>query len=270
MKQRIKILLGHIVFSLRLHRIFLRNRAVIVAFHSVNEDAAHSDINCLPKLFAEYCQFFKRYFEVISLSSLLQRIREQQSVDGCLVVTFDDGYADNLHIAAPILSQAGLPATFFVTTGFIGSDTVAPWDAEINIESKWMSWDELATLHQQGFDIGGHTVTHTNLAEAPGEVAKAEIFECRKTLQDRLQADIPNFAYPFGGRDNFTASCLQLVREAGFECSMSCHGGTVTAGEDVYALHREPITTRHVSPYHFGFDCVLDRVRRENTDRGYL
>jgi peptidoglycan/xylan/chitin deacetylase (PgdA/CDA1 family) len=132
-----------------------------------------------------------------------------------------------------------------------------------------MSWQAVRELQQQGFDIGGHTVTHANLGGVSLETAKLEIANCRATLSEKLGQAVPNFAYPFGGRDNFSVACAEMVRETGFESSVSCHGGTVSASEDVYALHREPITTRHASPYHFGFDCVLDTLRNENIDRGY-
>jgi peptidoglycan/xylan/chitin deacetylase (PgdA/CDA1 family) len=45
------------------------------------------------------------------------------------VVTFDDGYADNLHTALPILQELGIPATFFISTGFIGTEYLYPPDA---------------------------------------------------------------------------------------------------------------------------------------------
>lgn len=255
-KTTVKTLLGRALFALRIHRLLLRGRAVVVAFHSVNDEATVSDINCTPDLFEKYCRFFDRYFNVISLSDLMRKLERGDSVAGDLVITFDDGYKDNHDIAAPILARLNLPATFFVTTGFIESTRNAPWDEKLSLTSEWMSWADVKSLANMGFEIGGHTVTHPSLAHIPHEDAEREIRECKQTLESVLGRDVPHFAYPFGGVDNMSDERITQVSEAAFRCCMSCHGGTVSSQDDVFRLPRAPITTRHLTPYDFGFDCA--------------
>ena len=67
-------------------------------------------------------------------------------INGTAVITFDDGYDDGASVAAPILKNLGLPATFFVTTNFIGSNAQATWDTANSVRSKWMSWADIRRL----------------------------------------------------------------------------------------------------------------------------
>jgi peptidoglycan/xylan/chitin deacetylase (PgdA/CDA1 family) len=70
--------------------------------------------------FAQVCAWARQWFQVLPLAQAVQRLREGTLPARALAISFDDGYADNHDIALPILQRAGLNATFFVSTGFLG------------------------------------------------------------------------------------------------------------------------------------------------------
>ena len=115
-----------------------------------------SPLACSTKDFRAYCAFFARHFHVITLGELLRRMRTGASLSRCLVITFDDGYEDNYLFAAPVLREHGLTACFFITSEFIGSSIRPVWDREYGVPSPWMSWEQVASLREQGFEIGLH------------------------------------------------------------------------------------------------------------------
>lgn len=257
-KGGIKSLLGHILFWPPMHTKFFSNAAVVVAFHRVNDTTAGDGLTCSVALFERYCRFFARYFHVVSLRELLGRLDRGKPLNRELAITFDDGYRDNYEYAAPLLQKWGLPATFFVTTRFIGSDFVPMWDRSNAIRQPWMTWDQVKWLLHQGFDIGSHTQTHSDLGMLSGEVAWQEIHGSRLELQDRLSTSIDHFAYPFGAENHMKESNRQLVRAAGFRCCCSCFGGVNLAGSDAFSLRRMPISSWHISPHQFGTDLALE------------
>jgi peptidoglycan/xylan/chitin deacetylase (PgdA/CDA1 family) len=73
-----------------------------------------------PHHFSEQCAILRRHYVVVPLRDAVATRRE-------VVITFDDGYADNREAAA-ILAAAGLPATFFITIGRIGERCEVWWD----------------------------------------------------------------------------------------------------------------------------------------------
>jgi peptidoglycan/xylan/chitin deacetylase (PgdA/CDA1 family) len=67
-----------------------------------------------PDRFAQHCEILRQRCDVVPLTEAAGDRRQ-------VVITFDDGYADNAHVARPILEDAGLPATFFIAVGRLGS-----------------------------------------------------------------------------------------------------------------------------------------------------
>lgn len=256
MNSSLKSMAGRALLWGGLHRPIMNQTAAIVAFHRVDDAAAHDPISVPVAAFQSFCRLVGRHFHVVALPELLARLSKGEDVSNRLVITFDDGYADNHETAAPILREQGLPATFFIATDLIGTDTQPFWDRKAGIRTRWMTWEQVRDLHRQGFELGAHTRTHANLnALSPAE-ARDEVSGSRNALEDALGAKIRWFSYPFGGRSDFNEDLRALVTDMGFECCLSCHGGLVRAGDSPINLQRVPVNNYYRDFWHFGAALV--------------
>ena len=259
-KDWIKSLSGRALFASRLHKIMGPERGIVVAFHRVNREKDATGLTVSPEMFEKFCRFFSEHFTVVPLTYFVERLEKGQSVDGLLAITFDDGYRDNYDIAAPILKQLNLPATFFVTTNFIETDFVPEWDKEAGLAFPWMSWEQVLSLHAQGFEIGAHTRHHVDLGIATRDHAQEEIHGSRSDLEDKLRSVVRLFAYPFGRANQMSELNRTLVKDAGFRCCCSCFGGMNTRSTDPFMIQRIPISTWFTSPFQFAFEVATSRV----------
>ena len=102
-----------------------------------------------------------------------------------------------------------------------------------------MSWDKVRALRKAGHNIGGHTLSHPNLAHVSGEEAKSEIVGCKKRLEEALGEPIDHFSYPHPALNpQWNSSTLDLTREAGFKSAVLTTCGPVRAGDEPLALKR--------------------------------
>ncbi|MBI5841451.1 MAG: polysaccharide deacetylase family protein [Chloroflexi bacterium] len=138
-------------------------------------------------------------------------------------LTFDDGDADNYDVR-PILAENNLHATFYIVSGFTGTDG-------------FMTADQLRGLYEDGNEIGGHTVSHVKLTEVRGADLRREVCQNRLDLMS-LGFDVVSFAYPFGHYDE---EAKQAVLNCGFNSSRVVTGGpdSVPPG-DAYAVQAMP------------------------------
>lgn len=102
---------------------------LILLYHRVYEAPSDPQLLCVtPQHFAEHLEHLRRQYQVISLADLSKALREGRLPKRAVVITFDDGYADNLFNAKPILERYEAPATVFVTTGYVGQQREFWWD----------------------------------------------------------------------------------------------------------------------------------------------
>lgn len=221
-------------------RVRRRPVANVICLHRVNDDKG-DDLTTPVSVFEQFLRSIKSDYNPISFRQLVESLHRREPIPAnAVAITFDDGYRDNRTIAAPLLKQYDMPATFFVTSDYIGTDRVFPWDSEIGARYPMMSWDDVRDLANMGFDIGGHTMNHIDLGNAPLDVAEREIFGCKARIERELGREIHDFAYPFGRVDAIRDEVREIVRRCGFRSCVSACGGKVCATSDPFRLERVP------------------------------
>lgn len=125
--------------------------------------------------------------------ALLSAKPEAQPKTPTVLITFDDGYRDNIEYALPILEHFGVKAIFFVITGKVGQSSRErdPW-------KEHMTWDELRDIQKAGHIIGAHTISHSKLHELTTEEAQRETEQSILEISRRLGTTPVHFAYPYG------------------------------------------------------------------------
>lgn len=125
-----------------------------------------------------------------------------------VAITFDDGYASTLRLAAPILERFGMPGTVFVPTDHIGGGPmqwpgIEQWvGTEHEQELQPLSWDEVRTLAGAGWEVGSHTRSHPRLPEVEDEQLSDELAGSRNTCEEMLDMPCRSIAYPYGDHDS--------------------------------------------------------------------
>jgi peptidoglycan/xylan/chitin deacetylase (PgdA/CDA1 family) len=102
---------------------------VILLYHRVAELPADPQLLCVrPGHFLEHLEVCRKAAKVVPLRSLVNSLDRGKIPGRGIVVTFDDGYSDNLHSARPLLERRETPATVFVSPGSVGTDRELWWD----------------------------------------------------------------------------------------------------------------------------------------------
>jgi peptidoglycan/xylan/chitin deacetylase (PgdA/CDA1 family) len=108
----------------------IRSQVAIIMYHRIgtNKDIWSIDTTYTSD-FEKQMRYLKKTYEIISFEKLTQAILEKKTLPKrAAIVTFDDGYKDNYTEAYPILKKYEIPATIFLTTGYIETDNLFWWD----------------------------------------------------------------------------------------------------------------------------------------------
>ncbi len=112
----------------RLRKLFVP-KGLILMYHRVAEvDLDPWSLCVTPHHFAEHLEVLQKYYQPLGLKQLAQAHQQGNIPHRAVVITFDDGYANNLYHAKPLLEQYNIPATIFIATGHLGREREFWWD----------------------------------------------------------------------------------------------------------------------------------------------
>jgi peptidoglycan/xylan/chitin deacetylase (PgdA/CDA1 family) len=250
--------------GLALHRLRRRGGTLrILYYHSISSDPVRSRV--APPDFVRHMEHLSRSgFHLLPLAEGLARLASPEPLPPrSLAVTLDDGFRDNYEHAFPALLRFGIPATIFLTAGYIGTDRL-PTLTRTDFVPRPLSWEQVKEMHAHGIAFGSHTMTHPNLTEVPLAEARREIVDSKRLIEDRLGAPVPLFCYP---RGDLNAAVCQAVREAGYTAACSTLPGLNHRGTDPFLLRRTYVSRQDSAPEFAkkadgGYDLLQEAGRR--------
>lgn len=175
-----------------------------------------------------------RGFETLTFRDVAAGRRARKPV----ILTFDDGYADNHDNLLPLLERHDARAVIFA----LGDRRIRTnaWDAALGEpEAALMDDAQLRACHASGrIEIGSHGLRHRHLRELDDAALAREVGESKRALEALLGADVLSFAYPYG---EYGAREVEAVRRAGYLFGIGTVTGPVRIGVDRYRIRRIPI-----------------------------
>ena len=210
----------------------------IVHYHYVFDDERDR--------FAEQLRFLAREFRPVSLSQAVERLRLGQTSGDEVVVTFDDGFRNQLDNAAPLLAEHGFSACFFLVSELLDADeeqarAFCREKLHLPLPVEPLDWGGAARLLELGHEIGSHTRSHPNLSALAADALLDELASSREELSMRLGA-VRHVSAPYGDRARFSEAVADGARTAGYESCASAIRGVNRSALDLYTLHRHHLS----------------------------
>lgn len=181
-------------------------------------------------------QSLSRHHTFISHGEGVQRVLKGDIDRSYIAISSDDGLKNNVNAAA-ILHSFGVSACFFICPSIIGESDpgkLGRFSADrLHFPPvEFMDWKDVDTLQRQGHEIGGHTMSHINIAATDPSNVREEIAFCHEVIKARC-GSADHFAFPYGRFTDFTESARRLVYQSGFASCSSAQRGCHIAGRQL-------------------------------------
>jgi len=204
-------------------------------YHSVSDEPTRAGARWTTpsSRFAEHLRMLRDGGWVsLHVSEYAEVLRGERALpEQAMLLTFDDGYRDNLDVALPLLRGHGFTATVYVTGEAVG-------------QTGMLRGRDVRTLADEGVEIGSHSATHPQLDVLPTARAREEVAGSRARLGDLLGDEVATFAYPHG---RYSRRTRRLVVEAGYTSACAVKHAHSHLDDDVFAIARLMLEDRHTA-----------------------
>ena len=199
----------------------------ILEYHQVTNkplDPAFEVYNVPPAAFAEQLDYLQAEgYTTITLNDFMYAVRGYRKLpEKPIILTFDDGYADNYSEMLPILEAHGMTAVIFVISNELG-------------KTGYLTFDELKDMQRRGIEIGLHTADHLALTSLDEAARRRQVRESKILLEWSGLAAIGSLSYPNGA---YNPEIEQLLREENYLTAVTGEAGLNTLETNPYELYR--------------------------------
>jgi peptidoglycan/xylan/chitin deacetylase (PgdA/CDA1 family) len=188
--------------------------------------------------FAKQIRWLKKWFEVVDLAEAQRRIASGRNARPTVAITFDDGYAENMDFAVPLLLKEKVPFTYFVSTNHVFGNRPFPHDEAAGRPLAPNTLSQLREMAAAGVEIGAHNRNHIHLGVVSADVMQDEIVGSKHDLEQALEREVRYFAFPYGQPADLSTAAFQIAYQVGYRGVCSAFGGYNFPGDDAFHLRR--------------------------------
>lgn len=217
------------------YKIFNQRQLRVLAYHHIPDQ----------EVFRKQAEYLKGHYNIIGIDDLREHLFKKKPLpEYPLLLTFDDGYIDNLQNGFPVLKKLNLPAVIFIVTAYINTGKDFWWRSILQNERegrKKINWlktvsnkermaylttkvtdsahtqltsDDLQLLQSHNISIGNHTHTHAYLDKCTEDEIKKELSCAKEFFRKNHLPGYDAFAYPNG---NATGEAEKIIKEEGIK-----------------------------------------------------
>lgn len=230
------LLLSPLVVGRNWYRRLSGRYPLLILAHHLVSDRSHR-MAVPTEIFWKQVLFLKKHYRIVSLSEGSELVRSGRIRVPTVVLTFDDGYADNFLGLRAVANETDTPSTLFVTTGPV--ETHREFDHDLLTGKTGflpLTWDQITYWQSRGVEFGSHTRKHFDCGSSELEDLQSEIIGSRQDLEAHLKKPVTSFAFPYGKQKNMSPVAMDLAAST-YRHYLSSYGGECLAIGDEGQSH---------------------------------
>lgn len=201
----------------------------VLMYHSVDYEKGN-ELRIPKEKLREQMQYLKdNGYTTLTLEQLYNHFVNNAPIpEKSVVLTFDDGYADNYTNAFPVLKEFGFKAAIFVITKTVDTD------------SSYLTSNMIKEMSDYGIDIESHTVNHDELNKLSYEEQCKTLKDSKGFLEKITDKEVKYIAYPFG---KYNGDTLKAAKECGYTMAVTTRGAWSNKSDGLLTLNRVYISS---------------------------
>ena len=210
---------------------------VIILYHHLITDKPHH-LGLPTSEFVKQVAYLKKHYHIASLPEAMQMLETGRVKAPTVVLTFDDGYAENYINLRSVTEEYRFPVFLFISTEHMRSQTGFGHDLRRSqIGFSPLTWEQVSELHRAGYGFGSHTRTHFDCGSTDEVALKSEIVDSKSELENHLGKPVDCFSFPWGMPANMSEPAKKLALQT-YSYSYAAAGGVNIPGTSTRQILR--------------------------------